>query len=229
MYKNNQLSKLQNSKIKNKEIKLDVIKSQFGKADYSIDLKDFIKLPTLHEVFDEIIPSTRLKEQKGNYFLSLYDEELNINYNEPLILLDNMPVFDINELLKIKPAFIKKIDIINKRYLVGKKIFNGIVILTSNTKDFCKINIPEESVFLKYQGISPKIKVIFPEYKDPDKSRIPDFRTLLYWETDCLLEEETAVLRFYASDHESDYEVLVRGVDEKGNVYTGRKRISIKR
>jgi len=231
MYLNQQLSDLKGCGIKYTIHKTDTLISQFGKPDYKIYLKNFVKLPTLHEVFDEIIPSVRVREENKQFVLSIYDEELNINYNKPLILLDNIPVFNVDDILKIKPSQINNIEIINKMYLSGDKIYNGIIILNSNSDKFCRIKLPENSKFIKYQGFAYTGHPFFPEYKtiDEKESNMPDFRNTLYWKSGNLPTKENSVLSFYTSDNCGEYTINLYLIDEKGNVIKKSKTFIVEK
>lgn len=231
MYLNQQLSDLKGSGITYTINKTDTLISQFGKPDYKIYLKNFIKLPTLHEVFDEIIPSVRVREENKQFVLSTYDEELNINYNNPLILLDNIPIFNVDDILKIKPSQINNIEIINKMYLSGDKIYNGIIMLNSNSDKFCRIKLPENAKFIKYQGFAYTGHPIFPEYKtiDEKESKMPDFRNTLYWKSGNLPTKENSVLSFYTSDNCGEYTINLYLIDEKGNVIKKSKTFIVEK
>jgi len=231
MYLNQQLSQLNDSRNKYLLIKTDTLISQFGKPDFKIYLKNFVKLPTLHEVFDEIIPSVRVREENKKFVLSIYDEELNLNYNKPLILLDNIPVFNVADILKIKPSLIDNIEIINKMYLSGDKIFNGIIILNSKSDKFCRINLPENAKFLKYRGFTYSGHPIFPEYKSPEKknSKIPDFRNTLYWESGNLPAKENTIISFFTSDYCAEYVLNLYLINKKGDIIKKSKTFIVEK
>ncbi len=231
MYLNKQLSSLKDSKIKYSVSKSDTLISQFGEPDFKIYLKNFIKLPTLHEVFDEIIPSVRVREENQKFVLSIYDEELNLNYNKPLILLDNIPVFNVDDILKIKPSLINNIEIINKMYIIGDKIFNGIIILNSNSDKFCRITLPGNAKFVKYQGFSDSGHPVFPEYKtDKNKnSKIPDFRNTLYWKSGSMKTKDNTVISFYTSDNCAEYTINLYLINEKGNIIKRTKTFIVEK
>ena len=231
MFLNQQLSHLEGSKKNFFLIKTDTLISQFGKPDFKIYLKNFVKLPTLHEVFDEIIPSVRVREENHKYVLSIYDEALSLNYNKPLILLDNIPVFNVDDILKIKPSLINNIEIINKMYISGNKIFNGIIILNSNSDKFCRISLPENAKFFRYQGFTNFSHPIFPEYNTSEKkkSKIPDFRNTLYWESGNLPNKGNMIINFFTSDYCAEYVVNLYLTDKKGHIIKNTKTFIVEK
>ncbi|MCK4679426.1 MAG: hypothetical protein KAT48_14930 [Bacteroidales bacterium] len=203
----------------------------WGLPENSILLDDFIELPTLKDVFNEIIPFVRVRSQKGTHYLSVLDPLTKETFNAPLILLDNLPVFDIDELLKIHPARIKQIDVINRTYLLGEYNIKGIVLITSTTDDFCGISFPKESIFVEFQTITPTLEFQSPIYDTETKklSRIPDFRTTLYWYPNLILQQQDTALSFFASDHCSEYDVIVRGITNEGIPCFGKASFRVSR
>ena len=199
--------------------------------EVSILLTNFIELPTLKDVFNEIIPYVRVRSQKGMHYLSVLDPLTKKIFNAPLILLDNIPVFDIDELLKIHPARIKQIDVINKTYLLGEYNIKGIVLITSNSDDFCGISFPAESIFVEFQTITPTLEFQSPTYDTETKklSRIPDFRTTLFWYPNLILQQQDTALSFFASDHCSEYDVIVRGITNEGIPCFGKASFKVSR
>ncbi len=199
--------------------------------EVTILLTDFIELPTLKDVFNEIIPYVRVRSHKGMHYLSVLDPLTKETFNNPLILLDNIPVFNIDELLKIHPARIKQIDVINKTYLLGEYNIKGIVLITSTTDDFCGISFPKESIFVEFQTITPTLVFQSPTYDTETKklSRIPDFRTTLYWYPNLILQQQDTLLSFFASDHCSEYDVIVRGMTNEGIPCFGKASFRVSR
>lgn len=63
-------------------------------------------------------------KRKKNYFsLPIIDEERLISYNTPLILVDNIPIFDVEELLKISPKLIEKIEVHKTPFIMAVRLF----------------------------------------------------------------------------------------------------------
>jgi hypothetical protein len=130
----------------------------------------------------------------------------------------------VDELLKIPPVNIERIDVINRPYYLGDHLLSGIVSIKTKTGDFGGYRFPQQSIFLEYQT-STKSKSFFePQYADErvKKSSVPDFRTTLYWNP----KEETAKprssLSFYTSDARGEYDVVVNGISSKGKILFGK-------
>ena len=125
----------------------------------------------------------------------------------------------------------KQIEVINKTYLLGEYDIKGIVLITSNSDDFCGISFPAESIFVEFQTITPTLEFQSPVYDTETKktSRIPDFRTTLYWCPDLIIQQQDTTVLFFASDHCSEYDVIVRGITNEGILCFGKASFKVSR
>ncbi len=230
MYLNYQTTEYFPDKSEIIKINKDTAVNFFGKPEIEINIDDFIKLPTLHEVFDEIIPFVYVKKKKENYSFLIYDDKNKTTFKDPLVFYDQIPIFNINELLKIKPKFIDQINVINRKYIIGNYIFNGIIFIKSKTGKLPGINIPKNSIITKYQTTYESYLLESPEYNGTkiEDDHLPDFRTLLYWNPDIILKDNKT-LHFYTSDHSSEYDVIIRGISETGKLFFGQTNFKVKK
>ncbi|MCD4793025.1 MAG: hypothetical protein K8R54_07335 [Bacteroidales bacterium] len=230
MYLNYQTTEYFPDKSEIIKINKDTTVNFFGKSEIEINIDDFIKLPTLHEVFDEIIPFVYVKKKKENYSFLIYDVKNKTTFKDPLVFYDQIPIFNINELLKIKPKFIDQINVINRKYIIGNYIFNGIIFIKSKTGKLPGINIPKNSIITKYQTTYESYLLESPEYDETKikDDHLPDFRTLLYWNPDVTLKDNKT-LHFYTSDHSSEYDVIIRGISSSGKLFFGQTSFEVKK
>jgi hypothetical protein len=205
----------------------------YGPALSTTYLKKYIELPTLEEVFIELVPDVIVLKRKGESFLQVQGK---IKYHpdfsnfKPLILLDQMPVYDVNELLNISPSLIDHIEVVNEVYVKGETKYGGIVSIYSKKGDMAGIKLPENSMFFNFIGPVPKQKYDFPEYNKPgEKTNIPDFRNCLYWDPDISAAPDSQQnIEFYTSDATGEYLILIRGVNEDGKIITGNTKFVVK-
>lgn len=192
--------------------------SRFGKPDYHVETKDFIELTNVEELFKEVVPYTRLKKKAGEYYFEVMDPAKNVVYNDPLILVDDVPVFNYSALAQLPFPTIESVDVYNKQYVYGDFVFNGIVLINTKTDNFAGLLMPYGSVFAVFQTITPEIGLQFPEYHSTElrESSLPDFRTLLYWNPEVQLSGDTLEFSFFTSDYSGEYEIIVRGISQDG-------------
>jgi hypothetical protein len=200
----------------------------FAEDRQVVVLSDYIEMKSLYEVFWEIVPFVQIRKKKDHFYAQLTNDRMEV-FEDPMILLDNVPVKSVDDLLKIPPALVDRIESINHPYLHGDFIMNGVVMVYTKTDNFAGSPFPKGSVFLDYLTITPSCS--FPEYdyltEECKASRLPDFRNTLYWEPGLILTGEEKQFSFYTSDHYGEYEVVVRGTSEGGLSYYGKARIQV--
>ena len=189
--------------------------SNLGSPDIIIQTADFINLASLEEIFRDIVPSVKLKGKKNERFFTIFNPDTKKTLSEPLVLLDNVPIRDIEELLKISPTKLERIEVISSNYVLGDYLFSGIISLYTNTDNFADYKWSNTSSFVEYTSIALSEPFKQFDYKRlKNNSSYPDFRSTLYWNPN--LNQKENNLFFYASDYCSEYEIIVRGFDKNG-------------
>ncbi len=144
----------------------------------------------------------------------------------PLIMIDNISVFDLETLLALSPEKIERIDLIDEIYLKGNMVFGGVLALYSRKGDLAGIDLPRGAYFFDLQSTQPEVLQRKPEYQ-PDK-RIPDTRNTILWLGDVLLEKGKQVdISFQAPETPGEYIVLVRGFTPNGFVMSATSRFRV--
>ncbi|KAA3636378.1 MAG: hypothetical protein DWQ02_08365, partial [Bacteroidetes bacterium] len=202
-----------------------------GSPDITVTLKDFIEIPTLPEIFRELIPTVSVRGKIGNRRLNIFNKEAFKDLSDPLVLLDNVPVKDIDKLLQIDPAKLLKIEVFNSEYHLGDYLFEGIVSIKTNTEDFAGYKWTDNSVFLEFKGVREKEVFQHSVYKNADdlQSKKPDFRTVLFWNPEIEIKKGPVTLSFFTSDHLSEYEVIVQGYTADGKPCLGKTSFIVAR
>jgi hypothetical protein len=128
----------------------------FGKADKDYLLDDYVRFPTMEEVLREFVAEVRVRKQKDKFRLEVLNVPYNLYFsNEPLILLDGLPVFDTNILIAMDPLKIRNIQVVAKRYYFGSKVFSGIVSFTSYDGDLAGYPIPHQAQVRDVNHVHP--------------------------------------------------------------------------
>ena len=75
------------------------------------------------------------------------------------------------------------------------------------------------SLVLDYEGIQDQREFFSPIYETPDQlsSRLPDFRSVLYWSPNVITKENGKTeVSFYTSDRKGRYAVVIQGMTADG-------------
>ena len=133
------------------EADLNQIKSKFKtiyrQPDYHIPLDEYVYLENMTTVIKEIVPYVFFKKKK----IMVFSEEQRKTFpGEPLILLNGIPVANDSVILKLEPAAIDYIDVLNSRNSLlplGYLAINGVVAVYTKEQNEIpsgnqKINLP---------------------------------------------------------------------------------------
>ena len=229
MYINCQVTKASNNDIEIKKSFLDTLRDPFSGKLENIILKDHVDLPQMTDIFNEIVPYIHVKRNGKATSIQVFDKITKTIFPQPLILLDGIPFQDDSALLSLSPSKVISIGIIAQPFVHGSEIINGIIIIKSVDGNLAGLKLPVDLVVVDYITFSPRTSQQFKNYTEeahPD-IRNPDFRNTIYWNPSVVLNNDNATLQFYASDHSSDYDIVVRGVNENGKLIFKTKTIRI--
>jgi hypothetical protein len=144
----------------------------------------------------------------------------------PLLLVDGIPVFDVDKFLSISPSEIDKVEIINNNYIRGEIVYGGIINIYTKKKNFAELIDTKNLTFSEFKGYSENSRFMAIEYPDETayNSRKADYRNTLYWNPEIKTDENgEANISFYTSDEKGKFLITIEGVGERGEI--GNKKI----
>lgn len=197
----------------------------YGKADQIYFLDDYTRFTVMEEVMREYVQGVMVRKRRdGFHFLVLNNVRKSLFQDDPLILLDGMPIFDVDRIMEFDPLKIKKIDVLTGRYYLGPLHFPGVVSYSTYTGDLAGFNLDPKSMSLNYDGLQRQRVFYSPEYETQKQrdSRMPDRRHLLYWNPQVTLDADgKKQLEFFTSDLTGNFTIVVEGLNKNG--YSGSK------
>lgn len=194
----------------------------------SVFLNDYIKLESMQELFNGIVPYVQVKKIRGQHSFNIINENGYLLSDDPLILLDNIPILNPDQIMQLDVSQIKKVDVLYKTYILGSHVLNCVIMISTNTDNFADIKFPESSRFIKYQTLKEPINYsIFNKSNSGSSAKMPDFSTTLYWDPKIKLVTNAQSINFNTSDSKGVYDIIIKGYSPKGHVYYGKKQITI--
>ena len=199
----------------------------YGKPTFTVEMDRYVLLPTMNEVFLNLVPGVTPVKRRSRNSLQIDSENPTLSMFDPLIMVDQVPVFDLETFMSISPAKIKRIDVVEDVYVKGDLRFGGLINLVSRDRDMAGIDLPERSFFIDYLAMHPAA-VELPEPFTGD-GRIPDTRSTLLWLPHMELEEASArKITFTAPDYPGEYVVLFRGLGPGGELLLAETPFSVR-
>ncbi len=204
----------------------------FGRPAKSYHLDDYTRFTTMEEVMREYIREVKVRNSKGSFAFYVQADQANQFFFEtkPLVLVDGVPVPDVNDIIRFDPLKFNKVEIVAKRYLLGDSVYSGILSFSTYNGDLSGFPLARNAYTLDYEGLQLQREFYSPLYetKEQQTSRIPDFRNLLYWSPDITMnpmgKNETS---FYTSDLPGRYTVIVQGITTGGQAGSFRTSFTV--
>ena len=154
----------------------------YGKPDKVYRLDDYTRFTTMEEVLREYIREVNVFHPRKTFQIRVISDKGFLE-GDPLVLLDGIPMFDMNKVMAIDPLKIRRLDVIKDRYFWGPSDAEGILSYASYKSDLAGVEVDPHAVVMDYEGMQLQ-RVFYSPVYDTDaaiSSRMPDFRNLLYW------------------------------------------------
>ena len=186
----------------------------YGKADKIYNLDDFVRFPSMEDIFIEYLVEVILKKKNDKYDLKVMNFVTRQAFEgEPLILLDGVPLFNTEQIMSYNPLSLQKIEVVGRRYFYGPLELDGIISMSTYNGDVKNISLPER---VRFTGVQPSKKYYSPDYSSAKLEKIPDYRIQLYWNPEMKITNRTSVAQFYTSDIAGEFEIVVTGIQTDG-------------
>lgn len=195
--------------------------SFYGRGDERYLLDDYTRFTVMEEVMREYVKGVTVRKRKDGFRFLLLDKVSGGVLDEsPLVLLDGVPVLSVDKIMDYDPLKVKSIEVVQRRYYLGTLLIPGVVSYSTYDGDMNGFQLDPSSISLNYEGLQLARKFHTPVYENQMQraSRMPDQRTLLYWEPE-LKVKDVCTVRFTSSDVAGDYRVVVEGINAEG--YSG--------
>ena len=199
--------------------------SFYYKADHSYLLDDYTRFTTMEEVMREYVLLMLVQRRQGHWHLPLLDLGINRFFEtDPLILLDGVPVFNIDSLMILDPLKMRRLETVQHRFFMGGVNYGGIMNWTTYKGDLGGYILDPRATVVDYEGLQEEREFYSPSYTTGEaaNSHLPDFRNVLYWAP--MLETNNrglGGLSFYSSDIPGKYVVVVEGLTSDGKAGSG--------
>lgn len=192
----------------------------YGNPDETYNLDDYTRFPVMEEVMREYVPGVFVRKRKdGFHFFVLDHVKKNMFKDDPLVLLDGLPIFDVDTIMAFDPLKVKKLEVVTRQYYLGRLTFSGIVSYTTYGGDLGGFQIDPKSATIDYQGLQLQREFRSPIYESsqPLENRLPDQRNLLYWNPSVVVDAKgTYQIEFYSSDLTGNFQVVMEGLSSDG-------------
>lgn len=204
----------------------------YGKAEVTYLLDDYRRFTTMEEVLREYVKEVNVIVRKKNYSLRalnaasyrlkmLQGNGVYMFENNPLVLLDGIPVFDMNKIMAYDPLKVEKLEIVPEGFHLGPVFYEGILSFTTYTGRPEGYTFNPDDLILDYEGLQRKRIFKAPQYANTAErdSHLPDYRNLLCWKPELKSDKNGRTnLSFYTGDVQGKFLIVIQGVSADGEM-----------
>jgi hypothetical protein len=202
----------------------------YGHPDFTYQLDEFVRFTTMEEVLREYVREINVNKVRGQLHLLMLNEPAKQMFDDgkTLVLLDGIPVPD-DRIFAYDPQKVRRLDVIDREYILGPCHFSGIASYITYKGDYEGLALDPLTQLVDYEGTQWHREFYSPKYETPQqtRSRMPDFRNLLYWNPSVTAVDGLAPLEFYTSDMPGNYLVVVQGLSPDGQTGVTYQRFTV--
>jgi hypothetical protein len=201
----------------------------YGKPDAEYFLDEYVRFTTMEEVLKEFVREIEVRKNKADYKLRVLNAPMRSFFeDDPLVLLDGLPIRDMNFVLGIDPRKLRSIAIVSRRFYLGGQGFPGIITLRTYEGDMGGINLPSDILITEFSGLLPPYTFVAPDYTQHPGSRLPDLRRTLWWSPEVTTGTSgPSILRFHTGDVPGRYLVTIYALTAEGKLLHEQEYIDV--
>jgi len=198
----------------------------YGKPSTVLVFDQYVQLPTLEEYFNELPSAVRVRKQNGHKYFKVIGDRAEMNFFNPLVMVDWVAVNNPEKILAASPANIARIEVITVPYVKGNITYGGIVSIISKKGDFAGIDLPASGIFFNYLFLADSCHCRVREVESPE---LPDSRNTLYWNPDLELDaNNSSAFSFKTSATAGKYNIILKGIESNGELYEQKVDFEVK-
>lgn len=202
----------------------------FSKPYKSYLLDEYTRFTFIEEILTEFIPIARFHKKGDKRTFSVLTEQMDKFSTQTLVLLDNIPIKDHEQIYNYNPLLLKSIDVYLGNYIFGGHRFDGILSFSTYKGDYPDIKLdPATQLFDK--GCTQPTRLFYaPTYESviDKQSGLPDFRHTLLWIPTLLCDGQKEItVPFYTSDLPGKYMIKVEGIGKNGTTVNATYTINV--
>ncbi|MDF2158680.1 hypothetical protein [Algoriphagus sp. CAU 1675] len=184
-------------------------------ADQVYNLDDYTRFETVETVTREYITGVVIRRRDKRKEFRILNVPADAMFDEnPLMMVDALPVFDSDMLINFNPKFFKKVEVLNREFYLNDRSYPGVLSFSSYENNFGLYPVPDQVLYENYSGVHP-----FIQFREQLGERVnhgvkePDYRSVLLWQIGNEINPETAI---EPSDLQIPYKLSIRYLDQNG-------------
>jgi hypothetical protein len=172
-------------------------------------------LPDFTEVSRELLPGVKFRAYNRIPTLQILNPgTLNYFIDPPLVLLNGVPVQDLNVIKNLGSKEIDRIEVCRRERFFGDLVFPGVIAIFSSKQVNKLLLESDELIKISLEAMQPDAILNIPKTSVQNE---PDLRKVLLWNP-YIKPQEMTKIDFVTSDIKGSYKISIRGMTKDGEV-----------
>ena len=125
-------------------------------------MSKYIELTSVKEIVAELIPGVVTTKNNGRINFRLTKPYQTKPFeNGPLVLVDGVPVYDLNKVIGINSNEIEKVDVLIDRYFISGNVIDGILHFITKKGNLSAFDLDRSVFRMEYDLLEKKNAVLF--------------------------------------------------------------------
>ncbi len=186
-----------------------------------VTLDEFTRFPTFQETLVEILNNAGYRNNsKGNDYIRIAQdfETFNEEFNTlpAIVLFDGVYITNHEAMKEFDARNIKTISLIRDKFQLANKEYQGIMSVETFDGDYFEQYNRQNGSAMPINKPAPNKNYYVQTYNSEDFKRVPDYRTLLFWKPNVVVDGNSLDFEFFTSDIPGEYEIVVDGFTSYG-------------
>lgn len=184
-------------------------------------LDDYTRFPTFQETLVEILNNAGYRNNgKGYDYIRIAQdfETFNEEFNSlpAIVVFDGVYITNHEAMKDYDARNIKSISLIRDKFQLANKEYQGIMSVETFDGDFYEAYNVQNGSLSPISKSMPNKNYYVQTHSNGNFSRIPDYRSLLFWKPNVVIDGSSLDFEFYTSDITGEYEIIVNGFTTYG-------------
>lgn len=186
----------------------------YGRPDKKYYLDDYTRFQTMEEVMREYVQDVHVHKNNGHFTYTVRNRSFDAFFEtHPLVLIDGVPVFDVDTIISFDPLKVKRVDVVSQKFYQNSFSHDGIISYHTYQADLAGFPLDGNALVVEYEGMQLRREFYSPDYAADAAPHTPDFRNVLYWDPSVRTSGDgKARVNFYTGDLPGRYAVMLQGI-----------------
>lgn len=203
-----------------------------GGMPETVVLDEYTRFPTFQETLVEILNNAGYRNNpKGNDYIRIAQdfETFNEDFNSfpAIVLFDGVYITNHEAMKTYDARKIKSISLIRDQFQLANQNYQGIMAVETFDGDYFEQYNGQNGTQATIDKPAPKKNYYVQTYGTVGFERIPDYRTLLFWKPNVVIDNNSLDFEFFTSDVSGEFEIMVDGFTSYGKPISFSKTITV--